>query len=151
MQGTRTIDQNLFHLPGPACASFDFSRRHEMRITIPKPKGSKSCSEFHWHDRRTTCDRLDVIQGHLIVSSSRQGLRFLPTGTYYIFRKGERTTWSSDKQEEDLVVVLTADEIVYRNRCSAILDADRFPFLTSTPLWLKILFRSRSLWPLLYH
>lgn len=45
------------------------------------------------------------------------------------FKPGHRVPWSrDDAYKEDLVVTLpVADETLYRNTCSTILDADRFP------------------------
>lgn len=64
------------------------------------------------------------------------------------FKPGQRVHWSRDgAYKEDLVVTLVADETLYRNTCSAILDADRFPHFANTPPWLRLLFTTLMWWP----
>lgn len=74
------------------------------------------------------------------------------------FKANEHIAWkpewrSSEKNEgQDFVAELVTEngaygEILYRNICSAILDADRFPNLTSTPLWLRALFAALTWFP----
>lgn len=40
-----------------------------------------------------------------------------------------------------LIANLVADQTLYRNICSAILDRTLFPYLATTPYWLKALFK----------
>lgn len=59
-----------------------------------------------------------------------------------MFEPGLWVAWSRPKYKASipLTVVLVAEHILWRNICSAILDRDVFPNLTSTPFWLKGLF-----------
>jgi len=41
----------------------------------------------------------------------------------------------------------TEDELLYHNTSSAILDAALFPYLSSTPLWVRLLYWSLAWWP----
>ncbi len=152
MDRTNTAALTALRLPRPACANFDFSRKHHTRICIPQ--GSSWHSETHWHDHRSSCDVLECTEGRLKVSYSFEsysgGSSALPQGTHHSFHEGERTTWSSERRHKDLVVILVANETFYRNMCSAILDANRFPVLSSTPLWLRVLFKLLTLWPSAY-
>jgi hypothetical protein len=38
------------------------------------------------------------------------------------------------------VLLETEDEVLYRNTSSAVLDAELFPILPSTPLWVRLLY-----------
>ena len=149
MQRTNTTKQDVFLIPGPSKAIFDFSRRHNMRITVPK--GSKWWIKSHWHNEKSSCECVECIQGQLIVfnypNSSGGGASGGSEGFRYSFLPVGRHSWSPGDREQDLVVVLTANDILYRNKCSAALDADRFPSLITTPAWLRALFGLTSWWP----
>jgi len=151
MHRSNTTNQSVFELPGSARVTFDFSCHNHIRVTVPK--GSTWRTEYHWHDHGAICERLDVIHGCLQVSYSDAfsgGVSSMSKGCCYTFRKGDGISWSSQEREEDLVIILAANQTIYRHKCSAILDTDRFPFLASTPMWLKAIFRTLAPWPSAY-
>ncbi|KAL9602646.1 MAG: hypothetical protein Q9179_002477 [Wetmoreana sp. 5 TL-2023] len=94
-----------------------------------------------------TCHHLLAKSGTLQVSwwrEPRTGASTFGTKDYYFQPPKYWTTWSRDslvKQPTDLSVTLFVREDLYRNICSATLDAGRFPELDTTPLWLKAVFR----------
>jgi len=51
------------------------------------------------------------------------------------------------KREEIVVLFVIQDESLYRNVCSAILDAEKFPYQRTTPLWLRGVFAALKLLP----
>jgi hypothetical protein len=53
----------------------------------------------------------------------------------------------SKKREEIVVLFVVQDVGLYRNVCSAILDAEKFPYLRTTPLWLRGVFAAVKLLP----
>ena len=144
MHRTNTKAQTLFHLPDPAPATFNFATPDYIRIAVPK--SSPWRTDGHWHTRGPhECSHLEAEQGTLQVSwwkEPRTGASTAGAKDYY-FQPDYWTTWSRDtlvKEAVDLVVVLVAKEDLYRNRVSAILDADLFPSLDSTPYWLRAVF-----------
>jgi hypothetical protein len=64
-----------------------------------------------------------------------------PPGGFTVGLAGSRHRWDrgySDRKEE-FSVLMNADETLYRNTCSAILDAQFYPHLSTTPYWLRFL------------
>jgi hypothetical protein len=62
-------------------------------------------------------------------------------GTYVIIRPRDLHVWSSQNPDQELLVLLEAeDENLYRNTSSTTLDATCFPFLSSTPFWVQLLY-----------
>ncbi len=153
MHRTITTDQNIFQLPGPASVTYGFTRPHHIHISIPKDSTWRS--ELHWHNDQSSCERLECIHGHLRVfyypNPYINGSISMSPGCHHTFEEGTRTSWASESGKEDLVVLLKANEVLYRNKLSATLDADSFPSLATTPAWLRILFRLFLRWPSAHH
>ena len=72
-----------------------------------------------------------------------------PQGLSAQFKENRRYSWGPFPPAEDpLVVLLTTKDIkLFRNICSAILDADRFPRFASTPYWLKKIYQTLGIEP----
>lgn len=151
MDRTNTTSQSAFVLTGTASVSFDFSRLDHMRITIPA--GSTWRVRYHWHQHDHGCKGIQTLKGQIVLWQSRYPSSGFPTiggGVTRIFKPTERIGWWSKdwpKEPEELIVILDADETLYRNTCSATLDAELFPHLRSTPLWLRLFFAALALWP----
>ncbi|KAH0535920.1 hypothetical protein FGG08_007179 [Glutinoglossum americanum] len=146
MSRTITTRQKIFHLPTPDTATFDFSHGDDgIRITVPA--GSTWSVKYHWHINHLGCRSVECLEGALKVFFTStpfgSGGKLGHARWKFSFRPGQRVAWGPSRTEEKLdtlIVSLVADEILYRNTCSAILDADRFPLLASTPLWLRAVF-----------
>ena len=77
------------------------------------------------------------------------GTSSLSQGSSHHFKENERHSWGPSSVAKDPLTVLLAtnDGNLLRNTCSAILDANKLPYLASTPFWLKTLFWVLSIWP----
>lgn len=156
MQRTNTTNKMLFNLPAPASVTLDFTILNNIRISIPQDSSWKVSS--HWHSPgRENCQRLHVEAGRFQVGyhkEPRTGGSVYGAGDF-TFKPGYWTTWSKEEQTavresavRDTVIILTvASEGLERNICSAILDADIFPELATTPVWLRLIFRALRLLP----
>ena len=147
MERINTAKQRVFRPAGREGPIFDFSSPHNIEITVLK--GSDWRTEFNWHDHKSSGKYIECLQGHLLISYSG-GSNGGSKGFRYSFPSEDRHSWSCDSLKENLIVLLAANEVLYRNRCIAILDADRFPVLATTPIWLRALFRIVSLLPSVY-
>ncbi|KAK4696757.1 hypothetical protein P7C71_g1220, partial [Lecanoromycetidae sp. Uapishka_2] len=137
------ILQIVFTLPYPAAATFDFSQRDNTKITVPKDSTWRASGI--WHEQTLGCERITCLAGHLKISTVinvfGSSSTALVGNTSLAFRTGQRVQLSRDATlPEELVVVLAADERLYRNICSAVQDAERYPRLRTAPLWIKLLF-----------
>ncbi|KAL2040111.1 hypothetical protein N7G274_007014 [Stereocaulon virgatum] len=67
------------------------------------------------------------------------------------FKPGYWTYWSpwskSKIKTETVFIFVVQDEGLYRNVCSATLDAEKFPYLRTTALWLRCIFAALELFP----
>lgn len=142
MERTDTTAFTTFTLPAPSSATFDFSTPNNILITIPKTSTWRVPSHWHSPDHEN-CQLLLVESGRLKVNYHKQprtGGTFLGASKYK-FKPGYWTGWSpresGSRKEETVVTLVVDDEGLERNVCSAILDADIFPYLTTTPFWLR--------------
>lgn len=149
---TNTTAHTSFTLPTPASATFDFIAPNQTRITIPA--NSTWRTKSHWHNPdQENCLLLHTEKGELHFGyhkEPRTGADVLGPGNFK-FKPGYWTSWSrtpnSKKREEIIVLFVVRDEGLYRNVCSAILDAEKFPHLRTTPLWLCGVFAALKLLP----
>ncbi len=150
MQRTNTTQTTLFNLPAPASATIDFATLNNVRISIPKDSLWQVSS--HWHSpEKENCRRLHLETGQFQVGyhkEPRTGGSVLGAGDF-TFRPGYWTTWSKrqDLAKETVIILTIESEGLERNVCSAILDADIFPDLATTPIWLRFLFRALRILP----
>lgn len=152
MDRTKTTAHASFTLPTPASATFDFIAPNQIRITIPANSTWKTKS--HWHNPdQENCLLLHTEKGELHFGyhkEPRTGADVLGPGNFK-FKPGYWTSWSrtpsSKKREKVVVLLVVRDEGLYRNVCSAILDAEKFPHLRTTPLWLRGVFAALKLLP----
>jgi hypothetical protein len=109
---------------------------------------------LHWHPSENhaiaaaaACERVSCLSGTLRVYVA-QGVsgsydKVGSTGMSVKFAPGQRVAWNRPPRpyaQLPLTVDLVADHALWRNICSAVLDRDVFPQLSSTPSWLKALF-----------
>jgi hypothetical protein len=85
------------------------------------------------------------VQGRLLLSSETpyggSSTTDSPPNSRIPIRREDHHSWSSNSSDQDLIVLLESeDEVLYRNAISAVLDANRFPFLSTTPFWIRTLF-----------
>ena len=158
MQRTNTTSLTSFTLPSQDEVTFIFkptgeSPPHTIRIALPP--SSNWIMPYHWHpsysqystfsSNTTPCQCVTSLEGHLhvsIVHGISGGLdRLVGAGTNVDLKPDERVSW--DRAFDDtkpLTVELVADQTLWRNVCSAVLDREIYPQLSSTPFWLKALF-----------
>ena len=149
---TNTTKYTTFRLPCPAPATFDFIGPNQMRITVPA--NSIWSTKSHWHSKdKENCLLLHTEKGEVHFGYHREprtGADVIGPGSF-TFKPGYWTSWSrkaSKKSREDLIVLFVVrDESLYRNTCSAVLDAEKFPYLRTTPLWLRAVFVASTLLP----
>ena len=152
-----TRDRTHFSLPEPASASFDFLSDSSIKIRVPA--GSSWCQRTHWHcpGSLSHCNEIEAVNGRLMISYApnaiTSGTNVGSEGARFVFELGkwERHSWRPDPHAKDkprnLDVILNTNVDLYRNICSAILDASRYPYLSTTPLWIKAVLKLLSLWP----
>lgn len=161
MHRTGTRDWASFSLPFPDAVVFTFASSEPtphneiIRITI-HPSGNWKMP-LHWHPSESPdsrpdtragpgCERLSCVDGslHVFVAEgiSSNYDKFGSKGMVVNFSPGQRVQWDRPRhaKETPLTVDLVANPVLWRNICSAVLDADKFPRLESTPWWLKALF-----------
>lgn len=158
----RTITYNTatLSLLSPASATFTFVGDNSIKIHVPA-SSSWGGEKWHWHrlDSLSRCNEIESVKGRLMVSYAPNALT---SGTHagaegarfkFQLEEWERHSWRrdphliKDKPATDLIVLLRANEDLYRNACSAVLDASKDPYLSTTPLWVKAVFRFFALWP----
>ena len=143
MHRTNTSAFTLFPSLGPDSATFDFSTPNNIRITIPRSSTWRAKS--HWHSPgEENCLLLHVEAGEMQVGyhkEPRTGGAVIGAGDYK-FKPGYWTTWSrkQTRNEELIIRLVVRDEGLQRNICSALLDAEKFPHLNTTPYWLRGIF-----------
>jgi hypothetical protein len=115
--------------------------------------------QLHWHPSETSntavpaCERVTCVSGslHVYVADGIDGNydKLGYAGMTVKFAPGQRISWNQTKEiaKDPLTVDFVAHHTLWRNYCSAILDADIFPRLASTPWWLKALFASLAFLP----
>lgn len=164
MRRSDTRSLSTFELLLPRGVTFTFppsettTQNSPIRITLA-PQGEWKMP-LHWHPSETReedskhasksvnlgCDRVSCIEGHLHVSVAH-GIsggydKVGSAGMSVAFSPAQRIQWDRPQKAKGtpLCVDLVADEALWRNICSAILDRDLFPQLESTPWWLRSLF-----------
>jgi hypothetical protein len=160
MHRTNTTNISTFELPFPDAATFTFTplsptSPNTIRITVPPSSSWRM--PLHWHpsdnhSATNACDRVSCLLGSLQVyvaqGLSDGGWKIASTGMSVKFAPGQRVVWNQPRKDaQPLTVNLVADHALWRNICSAILDRDIFPQLSSTPLWLKAIFVILALLP----
>lgn len=150
MQRTDTTTTTSFTLPPPASVVFNFSTYNHIHITIPEDSTWRVPS--HWHSpHKENCLVLHVESGEFQVSFCKQprtGGVVLGTGIYK-FKPEYWTSWSRKPgSNTELMVKLVVDnEGLQRNICSAVLDAEIFPYLATTPVLLRGIFAALRPFP----
>ena len=154
MDRTNTTGYDSFTMPPPDPVGFEFIAPHQIRITIPR--GSTWSTDSHWHSPdKENCLLLRQDKGRVIFAYHDErggGPIMMGSGPFY-FQAGKWTYWerkrsSKDKTKEDIVVTLVVrDDSLYRNLCSATLDAQKFPCFETTPIWLRGFFILLKLFP----
>ncbi|KAK2760198.1 hypothetical protein FQN54_002265 [Arachnomyces sp. PD_36] len=142
MERTDTTTLTSFTLPAPASAIFDFSTPNNISITIPEK--STWLAHDHWHSPdQENCQRLIAKTGKLLVGYHKEPRNSgSMLGSDYKFKPGQWTSWSPNRHQrggpgETIVTLIVNDEGLERNVCSAVLDAEIFPYLRTTPYWLR--------------
>jgi hypothetical protein len=148
-QRTDTRGQTVFRHSEEG-VTLDFVEEKKINFTLAA--GSGWLSPDHWHLQHDGCCRINCLEGRMLVSFSRpyggSGSFSGGPGAYKIVTLGDLHAWTSRYPDQELVVLLESeDEILWRNTRSAILDADRFPFLSSTPYWVYLLYSLLAFWP----
>ncbi|SMR52622.1 unnamed protein product [Zymoseptoria tritici ST99CH_3D1] len=148
MKRTYTTTTDIFNLPAPNAATFDFS--NPAHITIAIPTESQWFMPYHWHNSHLDGKRLRCIEGklQLYVATIQADGRVADYShfcgsSWQIFDINQHVGWHRSKiasQRHPLKVEYEADQALHRNLCSAILDRDIYPRLSSTPVWIKGLF-----------
>lgn len=148
---TNTTKQTVFHLSLQKL-TVEFPRANQVKITIPKDSGWRF--PYHWHSSKTHrgCHRVTCVKGHLQIYAATPfggtAGTVCPAGSDFTLKHGDHHAWGPYNTKEELVVLLEIDNaVLYRNMCSAILDVDHFPYLSSTPLWIRLLHKSLYLSP----
>jgi hypothetical protein len=144
-QRTDTRHQTVFHLNDES-VTLEFVEEKKIKFTLAADSGWHS--PRHWHELYDGCYKIICLKGRLLLSFARfyvgSGNHLGGPGEYRI-KPGDIHDWSSLDSDRELVVLLeTDDEILYRNTSSAVLDAARFPFLSSTPFWVRLVYRLLS-------
>lgn len=162
MHRTDTTNFISFELSSLGVATFIFpsssaecSSASQIRIVIPPRSVWRMPPHWHPSESRTAasqpratlgCERITCVSGRLRVYVA-QGLRGSydkvgSEGMSVKFAPGQRVAWNraSNDDKTALEVDLVADPMLWRNYCSAVLDRDIFPRLSSTPWWVKALF-----------
>lgn len=151
MHRTITTARDTFALPEPNEVTFEFPRGPGIVITVPK--NSNWRMPLHWHYHKLDARSIHCLSGRLHVEVTNDSLplrsivvKIRPCESHD-FHLGQLTSWRKDAAREgedsdsELVIILMdANETLHRNICSATLDRDIFPFLTSTPLIIQLLF-----------
>lgn len=156
MHRTDTRDKSVFNLTYPQAVTLQFPADRPIRISVPK--GTRWSMPLHWHFHGTGCISLKCIDGPLNIyyAWGPEGScnQVCGPGSEKTFRPGDRMAFNCSRRDKNtrvslfpLMVDLDADHSVWRNVCSATLDRDLFPGLSSTPYWLKALFAFLSLFP----
>lgn len=113
MQRTDTTKHRVFQPAGRDGPNFDFSVRDNIRTTVPKE--SNWHPGAHWHSNESSCISIKSFQGGLKVFDGGGSYGSYGSGLQYSVRWQGHHSWSANGQEEDLIVILTANEILYRN------------------------------------
>lgn len=154
MRRTSTIQRTTFHLPSPNAVTFTFPARDVIEISIPD--SSLWHVPSHWHYTRIDTRQIQVIHGRLMYHIGLPGTIGYTGSSMDVgeeprkFTLDEHVEWRPlynydmywNPIPQALTVRLIANAVLHRNLCSMILDYELFPELTSTPFWLKWLFRS---------
>ena len=145
-----TTRQTVFQLPEPKSVTFDFTQPDYIRVTVPP--GSTWSMPLHWHHNHDSrrCVSVRCAGGPLRVFTAKRtgGSSDLlgSAGTQQRFEASQMIAWGRDGDGDGkadpalLIVDLEAPATLHRNVCSAVLDRELFPRLSSTPPWLRGLF-----------
>lgn len=146
--------QSSFELPDEAVI-FRFLDTTHIHIIIPA--NSQWRFPLHWHteENSTSCHKVTCLKGKLIVTFAPPPLNFsgsvdLPPGQAYEFKPGYHNTFGSLHKEEESWTSLEAEAqqiSLLRNVCGAILDAQLYPSLASTPYWIRLVYWLMRLFP----
>src|SRR5215471_13043875 len=159
---TDTTTQLVFSHPLPFAVTYDFNyaaAAPNPHIRVIVSAGSKWEEPLHWTEKHTehlSCEAggLHVYRASSLYSSADlfvgPGFKdaFDP-GILHSWRRSDYWDKNQSAEKEDLVTHVYTEpgyaarhELFYRNVNSAILDAARYPYLRSTPLWVRLLFSS---------
>lgn len=155
----RTGTQSKFNLLHPHPVAYDFANQgaDELKIIVP-PYSAWTCST-HWHDTVQACETLTAYEGHFYIflyylsprgaSGSVNGVGKGPAGFEMTIAPGQAVRWDKnlhmETAGETLVFSLRGNAKAhnfYRQLCSVNQDAETYFRLSSTPLWLRILYQA---------
>lgn len=156
MDRSNTANQAVLEL---ADVKFDFTNGNQMYVTVPMK--SRWLCEYHWHTDDSSCKRITYVKGgrySRVLGDNSKPPDFFDTeelgpGESFDFAPHHCHSWWTDpsrKDDEkgmDIITLFESDAAFYRNICSAILDANKYPSLRTTPLWLRLLFLSLGWFP----
>lgn len=107
-------------------------------MVLPSPLAS-TAPWVPWHHQRARSSASSAPQLPTAATAPKNST----TGSRIAIRREDYHNWSSYNPAQDLIALLESeDEMLYRNAISAVLVADRFPFLSTTPFWIRILYSS---------
>lgn len=162
---TDTRNTQSFTLPSPAIAIFDFdtppstSLVRAIYITVPAQSTWRMPYHRHPSEARgsggpSACHSVTCLAGSLYIrmgNGIHDWNRSGGQGLGKIFEPGMWAAWSRQRQnrppQDPLKVAFIAEHLLWRNICSATLDRDLYPSLTTTPLWIKGSFALLSFFP----
>ena len=155
MKRTNTTNLTSFTLPLPHAANFNFTTApnssNTIRIAIPPSSSWRMPEHRHPSYARSSttssgsatipCRRVTVVKGCLHITCNSKGSVSGGIGWDVELTPEDRVAWGRSPLDNELLIVdLLADEILWRNICSATIDRDIFPNLASTPYWFKAFF-----------
>ncbi|KAI5369154.1 hypothetical protein Slin14017_G000330 [Septoria linicola] len=143
MRRTETSATQQLSISLPDAVTFDFSRAPLLKVTIPAT--STWSFKSHWHHKVVDVSRGLCVQGRIQLSTQdfqndRSVVKSCGRGSKFVFETGQFIYLGSSNMKQDAVMEVVANETLHRNICSAILDADIYPELDTTPLPIKLLF-----------
>ncbi|KAM0425422.1 hypothetical protein ACHAPT_009479 [Fusarium lateritium] len=161
MSRTDTTSLTTFALPLPDDAVFTFPPKSldgPIRIVI-QPQG-RWRMRLHWHpsefgnpDALPSCERVSCVSGYLRVFTTKGvsggGDTLGRAGMTVFFEPGQQVAWGPAREDSQLQlkVDFVGNHVLWRNICSAVLDRNLFPELSSTPYWLRAIFAILRLAP----
>jgi hypothetical protein len=145
--------QNVFELQDPL-VTFEIMDSTHTRITIPANSGWGF--PMHWHPEGTKgCERITNLSGRIWIAfgnpkTTGSGSIIMSPGLSEVFKPGYHYSFGPDRDDTKLVVLLEMEPsqiLLFRNSCGATLDAYQYPRLSSTPYWLRLLYRTLGFSP----
>jgi hypothetical protein len=150
---TNTTKQQVFNLKRPHPVSYEFQTLSpSIKITVPR--SSKWSSVNHHHFNISNCESIRSLSGTWSISSLpyyKQWEEGTSICTHCVRTQQPREymSWGPYMPTNDSSMNLTAPVQFYRTVCSVTQDADRYFRQCDTPLWLRSIYTSTYLLPIL--